>query len=189
MKTGFTLIELLIVIAILAILATAVLLVLNPAELLRQARDSTKISDLAALNSAISLFIADTSGGSWPGAKCNFTFNSGAGAPWNGTCPSGSTAAVNTSTLTNGNGWVPLNFSSISSGSPLSKLPIDPVNNTCTYNGGTSATCQYGFFASSTTGVYEIDAVLESVKYYGTMQNDGGNNSNLYEVGNNLSTY
>jgi prepilin-type N-terminal cleavage/methylation domain-containing protein len=40
---GFTLIELLIVIAILAILATAVVLVLNPAQILAQARDAQRI--------------------------------------------------------------------------------------------------------------------------------------------------
>lgn len=39
-RKGFTLIELLIVIGILAVLATAVIMVLNPAELLKQARDS-----------------------------------------------------------------------------------------------------------------------------------------------------
>ncbi|MDD4819148.1 MAG: prepilin-type N-terminal cleavage/methylation domain-containing protein, partial [Candidatus Colwellbacteria bacterium] len=37
-KTAFTLVELLIVIAILAVLAAAVVIVLNPAELLAQAR-------------------------------------------------------------------------------------------------------------------------------------------------------
>jgi len=56
---GFTLIELLVVIAILAVLAVAVVVVLNPAELIKQARDTTRISDLAALNSAISLYLAD----------------------------------------------------------------------------------------------------------------------------------
>ena len=51
---GFTLLELLIVIGILAILAGVVVLVLNPAELLRQARDSQRISDLSTMRSAIS---------------------------------------------------------------------------------------------------------------------------------------
>ena len=46
-KKGFTLIELLIVIAIIAILAVVVVLVLNPAELLRQSRDSQRLSDIS----------------------------------------------------------------------------------------------------------------------------------------------
>lgn len=58
---GFTLIELLIVIGIIAILATVVILTLNPAELLRQARDSTRTSDFATIKSAISLYQADVS--------------------------------------------------------------------------------------------------------------------------------
>jgi prepilin-type N-terminal cleavage/methylation domain-containing protein len=49
-KAGFTLIELLIVIGILAILATVVVLVLNPTEMFKQARDSQRLSETDALN-------------------------------------------------------------------------------------------------------------------------------------------
>ncbi|MFA7202022.1 MAG: type II secretion system protein, partial [Candidatus Paceibacterota bacterium] len=42
-KSSFTLIELLIVIGILAILTAAVVLVLNPTELLKQGRDSKRM--------------------------------------------------------------------------------------------------------------------------------------------------
>ena len=58
-QKGFTLIELLIVIAIIAILAVVVVLTLNPAELLRQARDSNRISDFATIKSALSLYAED----------------------------------------------------------------------------------------------------------------------------------
>src|SRR6185295_4958783 len=60
-RKGFTLIELLVVIAIIAILSVVVILTLNPAELLKQARDSNRISDMATLKSAISLYLADVS--------------------------------------------------------------------------------------------------------------------------------
>ncbi|HEY4525527.1 MAG TPA: prepilin-type N-terminal cleavage/methylation domain-containing protein, partial [Candidatus Paceibacterota bacterium] len=49
-RKSFTLIELLIVIAIVAILSTVVIITLNPAELLRQSRDSVRLSDLSLMN-------------------------------------------------------------------------------------------------------------------------------------------
>ena len=58
-KKGFTLIELLVVIAIVAVLSVVVVLTLNPAELLKQARDSTRIADMSTYKSAISLYLTD----------------------------------------------------------------------------------------------------------------------------------
>ncbi|MDE2144889.1 MAG: type II secretion system protein, partial [Patescibacteria group bacterium] len=52
-RSSFTLIELLIVIAIIGILASALVLVLNPAQLLSQSRDSRRTQDLSNLNNAI----------------------------------------------------------------------------------------------------------------------------------------
>ena len=56
---GFTLIELLVVIAIIAVLAVVVILTLNPAALLQEARDANRVSDMATLKSALSLYLAD----------------------------------------------------------------------------------------------------------------------------------
>jgi len=53
-SASFTLVELLIVIGILAILTVAVIVVLNPVEYLKQARDSKRIQDLSSLNKALS---------------------------------------------------------------------------------------------------------------------------------------
>ena len=60
-KRGFTLIELVIVIAILAILAAVVILSINPAQLLAQARDSQRLSDLTSIKAAIALYLATAS--------------------------------------------------------------------------------------------------------------------------------
>src|ERR1039457_302059 len=61
-RSAFTLIELLVVIAIIAILAVVVVLTLNPAQLLAQSRDATRVSDMATLNSALSLYQIDHGG-------------------------------------------------------------------------------------------------------------------------------
>ena len=57
---GFTLLELLIVISIIAVLSVALVLVLNPAEALRKARDSQRISDLNTMKTALGLYMTST---------------------------------------------------------------------------------------------------------------------------------
>ena len=54
-NTSFTLIELLVVIGILAILTAAVIIILNPAEYLKQTRDVTRMNDLTSINQALSV--------------------------------------------------------------------------------------------------------------------------------------
>lgn len=170
-KKGFTLIELLIVIAVLAILTTVVVVVLNPAQMLAEARDSQRLSDLSSIQSAISLYlVAATSPAMTAGP-----FSTNAAACAFGTCTVRNVYAVD------GSGWVGINIRSIPSGSPLAFLPRDPVN---------SATIQYAYKADATALTYEIDAVLESTKYTVTqpkMANDGGNSASYYEVGTNLA--
>ncbi len=178
MKKGFTLLELLIVIGILAILATAVTLVLNPAELLRQARDGNRLNDLRALNNAIGLFI--TASSSLPGNIFNCTVGT---APYTGDI---GTCATNVSTVTSGAGWVGVNFSSMAGGSPLSRLPLDPLNNSTNY---------YIYRSNGITGsndgtLFELNANMESVKYSEAGGNDvesntkdGGDNNGVYEIG------
>jgi prepilin-type N-terminal cleavage/methylation domain-containing protein len=191
---GFTLIELLIVIAIIAVLAVVVVLTLNPAELLRQARDSTRLSDVASINGALAFYLADVPVGF--GA-------SGAGGAGS-SLSTGCFAYVNpTSTITcstmgfgvdttvsnvsdlrtvDGTGWIPLDFSSVSTGSPFGILPVDPVNSTST---------ELYYRAAFTTTTYKVVALMESTKFStGTsnvMNSDGGPDNSLLEAGSDLS--
>ncbi|HLD96431.1 MAG TPA: prepilin-type N-terminal cleavage/methylation domain-containing protein [Patescibacteria group bacterium] len=61
-RSGFTLIELLVVIAIIAILAAVVFVALNPVQRFADARNSTRISDVNSLLTAIHEYIVDNGG-------------------------------------------------------------------------------------------------------------------------------
>jgi prepilin-type N-terminal cleavage/methylation domain-containing protein len=61
-KSGFTLIEVLIVIGIIAVLAAAVLVAINPARQFAQARNSQRMSNIQAILNAIGQNMADNRG-------------------------------------------------------------------------------------------------------------------------------
>ena len=186
--SSFTLIELLIVIGILAVLVAAVVVVLNPAQLLAQARDSKRQQDLSALSSALNTVTALDQTLSVGSSSVVYTSlpdsSSTCGSwglptlpsPWKYNC-------VPTSTLqnTDGTGWIPVNFKT-NGVVNLSSLPTDPQN--------TSSTGLY--YTYVTGGSYELTAAFESSKYRlggnnDQVSTDGGSYPDLYEVGSNLS--
>jgi type II secretory pathway pseudopilin PulG len=151
----------LVVIAIIAILAVVVVLTLNPAELLRQSRDANRLSDLATLSSAINLYTTDQSGAS--GFSLGNPASSYLSIPdTTSTCAnigfaSGNVCVSATSSRNiDGTGWIPLSFKNISTGSPLSSLPLDPSN--------TSSSGLYHTY-STTGSTYQLIAAMESQKY------------------------
>ena len=183
MKKGFTLLELLIVIGILAILATAVTLVLNPAELLKQARDGNRLNDLRALNNALGLFIVASSTLPIDSFYCS---NASGGQYVTSTAPA--SCGNNAITAVNGTGWVNVNFASMQGGSPLSRLPLDPIN--------TASSSAYIYRSNSDGSKFELNANMESAKYSvgGTNDvesntKDGGDNAGLYEIGASLNLF
>ena len=186
-RISFTLIELLIVVAILAVLSVIIILVLNPAELLKQARDANRLSELVAINKALNIYqvdvhygnmgtssviyisIPDSSATTTAGTDCS-SFGLSPPSGWSYHC-----AASSTYRNVNGLGWIPVNFAQMSTKSPLGSLPVDPVNTTSSGN-------YYTYVAG---GSWELTALLESKRYNIKSANDGGDNALFYEVGNN----
>lgn len=191
-KKGFTLIELLVVIAIIAILSVVVILTLNPAELLRQSRDSNRISDLSVTKSAIAFYLASVSSQISIGSStyCYIGDVLGTSTTNCRIFATSTSAGVVTSTIrkVDGTGWIPINFNQITAGgSPLAQLPADPLFNPT--NG--QATYFYAYAASSTLLTFKLDAHMESAKYGNggpsdVVSTDGGYDNNSYEVGTNL---
>lgn len=184
-RRSFTLIELLVVIAIIAVLAAVVILTLNPGELLKQSRDSNRVSDIDSLNHALNLYLADVSSAvsfgtantvyvSLPDSSATCA---NLGLP---TLPTGwSYNCVTTSTLrkADSTGWLPMDFTKISSGSPLAFLPIDPNN--------TTSSGKYYTYTSTSSNQWELTAVMEAQKHDAAI-NDGGSLPGVFEVGSSL---
>src|ERR1700722_12408331 len=82
---GFTLIEILVVIGMIAILATIVIIAINPARQFAQGRNSQRVSNVNTILNAIGQRIADNKG------VFAGTFNDGSGTT---TCPSLATSTA-----------------------------------------------------------------------------------------------
>ena len=194
-KKGFTLIELLVVIAIIAILSVVVILTLNPAELLRQSRDSNRVSDLSVTKSAIAFYLASVSSPTIESSTelCHFSgittgtnpLNGTSSCAWFATLAAGATTTLRGNFRTvDGNGWIWINFNSITAGgSPLAQLPVDPLNTGDNY---------YTYTASNTTLQFKLATHMESAKYAAggsgdVVTTDGGTSASSYEQGTNLS--
>jgi prepilin-type N-terminal cleavage/methylation domain-containing protein len=210
---GFTLLELLIVIAIIAILAVVIIIVLDPAETLRKSRDAQRMSDLSTVKTALGIYTTSTSSPQLAGASSSTickTATAGSAGSYtaadliyystsdsltdatldggSGSQPAANTVAATAAGNTDGTGWIPVNLDSLTSGSPISNFPIDPVNTVAAPAAIASTDLVYRYICS-TAIQYEIDAQLESSAYTVTddkRAKDGGNNAALYEVGTNL---
>jgi len=188
-QRGFTLIELLIVIGIVAILATVTLLVLNPAEMLKQGRDSKRLSELNTINEGLNFaasqkpnLVLGTSNAVYislpdTASDCS-SFTSLPDLPpgWSYRC-----ATETDYRKVDGNGWIPVDFTGLAS-TVFSSLPVDPVNSEV-------GSLYYSYVAGTS---WELNAVVESEKYGSggsrdVAGGDGGTNAGVFERGTNLS--
>lgn len=163
-SAGFTLVELLVVIAIISILAAIMTLVINPIELIKQSRDTTRISDLGSMVNAISIAVQESSD---TPVKTYCKPPEDTNLPCTGTS-TGSRAV-------DGTGWVKVDFTK-QKNVTIATLPIDPVNtgeNVYTYKANGDG--------------YKFTTKLESNKQKDKMKSDGGPDDTLYEVGTNLT--
>lgn len=161
-KKGFTLVELLVVVAILGILMVAVVLAINPVEIMKKGRDSTRLSDMDTLRKAIDLAVAD-------------------GATLTATAIPGDSSAVGATQAADGTGWLSFDVSDY-----LPALPLDPRNGlTFDDAGGVSRTGKYLYFSDGSA--YELNCYLESEDNVGKYGTDGGNEGGVYEVGTDLT--
>jgi prepilin-type N-terminal cleavage/methylation domain-containing protein len=189
-EKGFTLIELLIVLALIAILATVLIVVIKPGQIFTRARDTQRSGDLRILSQALDAYLVELAANpdlGWP-TNCATTvyFSVGSVPPTGWPTPTSSSGT--TSRAVNGTGWVPLNFTQVSVLN-LPQLPLDPRNGVSgTAANGQSVVFAYSF-ACDTSFNYEFAAKLEGDAP--AMANDGGNRNNcasasvncLYEVG------
>lgn len=187
---GFTLIELLLVIGILSILATVAVLVVNPAEYLRQSRDVRRAADLDTISKGVNLFVVQRPSVTELGLSTTVYIsapdtsstcaNLGLQAlpsPWQYHCVTSADLRK-----VDGTGWLPIDFASIPTGAPFSALPVDPVN--------TVADARYYTFTASGLK-YELFSVMESEKYIlggpnDKLSSDGGDDFTRYETGSDL---
>jgi len=176
------LIEVLISVGVVATLSAAVFVAINPAELLRQARDSIRLADTRTIRAVANLYRVDVGGYmgdnhviyiSLPDMdpSCGNLALPGLPTGWRYNCvPFSSQKNVN------GFGWLPLNLSAISIGSPLSSLPIDPIN---TAVGG----YYYSYIPNSADGNFSVR--VESQKYLPSAEKTNTFDPSLYVVGSN----
>ncbi|MEK9154670.1 MAG: LamG-like jellyroll fold domain-containing protein [Patescibacteria group bacterium] len=182
-KSAFSLLELLIVMGVLAILTTTVVLIINPVELLKEGRDSKRIVDIRSIDEAIQLAQADNlslSLGSpnvvylsLPDTNSNCSSYSLPSLPigYSYTCQSASNFQK-----VDGTGWLPIDFTALSTGSPFPVLPIDPENDD---NNNLYYTYENGYIL--TAGLLSNEYIQE------VAQKDEGLNPLRFEIGSGIS--
>jgi prepilin-type N-terminal cleavage/methylation domain-containing protein len=155
---GFTLIELLVVLAIIAILATVLILTIKPGIFFSRARDTKRIGDLKNIEKIMDILSTDQTFNELNYASPNVVYislpdSSSTCGSWLSELPSlpsgWSYHCSATPTNIDGTGWIPIPFNNFDILN-ISQLFIDPINKPPYY---------YSFVVG---GSYEVTAALEA---------------------------
>ncbi len=193
---AFTVLELMIVAILIAILGLAIIITLNPSELIAEGRDGqreentyylTKAVEFSSLSGRQMFFgLIDTVYISIPYAEPDCGYSSGnpldlplLPSGWNYHC-----ASKENYRKTDGLGWVPVNMMTETNEFQLSSLPIDPLNDA-------SDSFYYSYYSDGGKG-FEINTKIESSKYslagmIDRTSTDGGDDMTRLEKGNDLT--
>jgi len=162
----------LIVVAILGILVVVALLIINPAEGQKKARDTKRMKDLGSLQTIITQYLED--GNTPPAGNCLID---AAGC---------STAGTIDKTQPCDSNWLGVDVCDYAQ-----SVPLDPANNavrSCV-NGGTQQsptfndTCSMVYKVKIEGGKYEVNVRQESKAGSSNVLSDGGNSSQWAETG------
>jgi len=179
------LIEMLVVVAIIAVLATAVIMYLNPAEFLRRARDSNRLSDMSALKNAVLMYLRDVTNP--PIGTAGVCYIGSAVGTSTDACheyfQTATSVATNTLRTLDGTGWVPINFTQLSTGLPLDQLPMDPS--------GVNDPNHFYSYITGSNSAFKLAAKMESQLYgFGgdgdVVSKDNGISNSTFEAGSSL---
>jgi len=130
-QVGITLTELVAVVGILVVLILAVLIIVNPAEILARGRDERRLTDMTILDRAVNEYKIDAK--SFPDLADTTRLST--------SLPLGNSGPLVDPT----DGWIDVNLSQY-----LTKIPIDPINDDT-----------YRYSYRHTQYSYELNAVLE----------------------------
>ncbi len=191
---GLTMMEILIVLLIILILWGITIEVFRPQGYLITAKDIRRISDLRILESALKTYLTATPSPNLGPANKGIDESSSTifiSVPfdkedvrtqiliWNGKTYYFSQVDSKEYFKKDGNGWIPVNFTLLPY-PQLSVLPVDPLNSY-------GKKFFYSYVFNRTSSTFEINANLEFIDYDKSIAADGGDNQNIYEVGNDLN--
>lgn len=160
MKSPSKLISGILAATIIILMIVVLFVYINPSELMAKSRDAQRFRDVTALATALNTYLAE--GKDFSRLKRDYF----------------SSAYIN-NTSVDGTGWLGIDFTGLSSGNPMQKLPLDPILDSDNY--------YYKVAVSREKNTYEINVWFEDLDNQSKYANDKGDDPTAYEIGTDLA--